>query len=513
MPEGITSSSWPRVEVYGDRVRVVVEEDRGYSWEGLRESLRSCGLGRVSDELEAKVRGLLEAYSGLLEAALARDLYDIVKPRLDGRGFNFGEIVGVYAFSLTDGTEVVLEVIPKVGWEAYGKMVGEVLEIPVVLGSRGVLKPVLSSVTFQALYSPLSYSLLLLDLTCEVLSAPLPRRVEEYRVVSEDSAGRPAYHDTYVLRSKGYPLGVFRRVRVGAACAPLMLLAVFHERLARDLEELGRVLEDRYRGNLEVVEGLLRELDTLVLAHRVLLWTTVLRDHYLAYLRLRPSDSQLVGEAYRQAGFSSLLKAVVGLYVEYLSRAALLHELAEGRLNPVASSKVYELWVLSRLLSYLKGTVGDGRLVKEEASDLYLVVGANGVRVYYNKPLEAPITTKIVGSELRPDFVVESTKSRVVLDAKYKREIGREDVERLITYIVEYARPVNGKLYGSLLTLVDAGVRARAAARDSYLGLNIEVEVNAVDPRQSAEEVASTIGRVLGRLVRGPGSVHRHLPR
>jgi len=500
LPEGTTSSSWPRVEVRGSRVRVVVEEDRGYSWEGLRESLRSCGLGRVSEDLEAGVRELLEAYSRLLDAILVGDLYDVVKPKLDSRGFNFGEMVGVYALSLADGTEVVLEVVPKVGWEAYGRMVGEALETPVVLGSRGALRPVFSSVTFQALHSPLSYSLLLLDLTCEVLSAPLPRRAEEYRVVSEDSAGRPAYHDTYVLRSKGYPLGVFRRVRVGAACAPLMLLAVFHERLAGDLEELRRVLEDRYRGNLGAVEGLLRELDTLVLAHRVLLWTTVLRDHYLAYLRLRPSDSQLVGEAYRQAGFSSLLKAAVGLYVEYLGRAALLHELAEGRLNPVASSKVYEFWVLSRLLTYLRGTVGGGRLVEEEASDLYLVVSANGVRVYYNKPLEAPITTRIVGSELRPDFVVESSRGRVVLDAKYRRELGREDVERLITYVVEYARPVNGRLYGSLLTLRDARVRARAAARDRSLGVSVEVEVNAVDPRQSAEEVASTLGRVLGRL-------------
>jgi len=195
--------------------------------------------------------------------------------------------------------------------------------------------------------------------------------------------------------------------------------------------------------------------------------------------------------------------SIVKLYVSYLGRAVLRHEVAEGRLSPVASGKVYELWVLSKLLKYLRGVTGSRGLVEEEA-DLYLVVRASGVRVYYNKPLRVPITTELLSggrarpAELRPDFVVESGRGALVLDAKYRRGIGREDVERLITYVVEFARPVGGVLYGSLLTL--EYVEARRAFRDSSLGVRIEVEVNVLDPRQGGDEVLNAVGRVLGRL-------------
>jgi hypothetical protein len=66
-----------RVEVRGDLVRVVVEEDANYSWEELREELRARGLGGISEELEGGVRELLEAYTRFLDAVLVEDLYDV----------------------------------------------------------------------------------------------------------------------------------------------------------------------------------------------------------------------------------------------------------------------------------------------------------------------------------------------------------------------------------------------------------------------------------------------------
>jgi hypothetical protein len=86
--------------------------------------------------------------------------------------------------------------------------------------------------------------------------------------------------------------------------------------------------------------------------------------------------------------------SIVKLYVSYLGRAVLRHEVAEGRLSPVASGKVYELWVLSKLLKYLRDAVGPRGLV-EEVADLYLVVRAGGVRVYCNKTLRAPILRRL----------------------------------------------------------------------------------------------------------------------
>jgi hypothetical protein len=498
-----TSSSIPEVEEDGNSVRMIFEEDRFYSWEGLREglrdSLRGFKLEDILDLVDGRVRDLLSTYSELLEKTLGVEFHDFVRPRLSSDGFNFGELVGVYSLGRLNGKEVLLEVCPKVGWEAYERMVKEALETPVILGSRGVLKPLLSSLTYQALHSPLSYSLLLLDLTHEVLTSPLPRRVEEFKVVSEDSIGKLVNHDTYVLMSKGYPLGVFLRFRVGAAYAPLMLLARFHERVIGDLEMLKEAISERYQVSPKVIEGLLEEIDRLILNHRVILWTTPLREHYLTLLRLRPSDSQLINEAYRQAGFNILLKSIVELYNNYISKTSLLHEFIGGRskLNPVASSKVYELWVLSKILNHLR-TFRSGRFVSEEVRDLYLTVSIDGVRIHYNKGREAELLTTILGErvELRPDFIIESDNGCVVLDAKYKREIERTDIERLLTYIIEYARPINRKLQGALITLIDTKAGSYKAIRNKELGIKIEIRIHRLDPRQNKKEIVETIKEI-----------------
>lgn len=498
------SSNEPRVEVLEDIVKITIEEDKPYDWESLERVLEKHELASLSGSLEDEIKDLLNRYSKLLDEVVSDGAYDIVKPWFNSGSFYFGELIGTYSFGRINDKNVLVEVVPKISWEAYKKMVEEALITPVLLGSRGVLKSILSSLTFQGLYSPLSYSVLLLDLTREVLSSPLPRRIEQYKVVSEDSVGKPLHHDTYVLMSKGYPLGVFFRLRIEVAYAPLMLLARFHKRLIEDLESLKNAIKEQYQPSSGAVENMLGEINTLVLAHKTLLWTTALREHYITLSRLNLSDGQLVSEAYRQAGFNALLKSVVELYVEYLNKSPLLHAFTqdEPKLNPVASSKIYELWVLSRLLDYLKTTHKYTQLLEEEARDLYLVVNADSIKIYYNMEREAPITTSILGSKLRPDFILKSRYGGcVVLDAKYKRRIESRDLERLLTYIVEYAEPLNNReLYGSLLTLKDTSVREPSALRDKHLGINIKVDIHRLDPRQNSDEVRSVVKKIIGKF-------------
>jgi hypothetical protein len=69
--------------------------------------------------------------------------------------------------------------------------------------------------------------------------------------------------------------------------------------------------------------------------------------------------------------FTTLLKSVVVLYVDYLGRATLRHEIIEGRLNPVASGKVYELWILSKLLKYLRGVAGPRGLLRRRLTSTW----------------------------------------------------------------------------------------------------------------------------------------------
>ena len=93
-----TSSSIPEVEEDGNSVRIIFEEDRFYSWEGLREglrgSLRGFKLEDILDWVDGRIRDLLSTYSELLEKTLGVEFHDFVRPKLNSDGFSFGELVG-----------------------------------------------------------------------------------------------------------------------------------------------------------------------------------------------------------------------------------------------------------------------------------------------------------------------------------------------------------------------------------------------------------------------------------
>jgi len=499
----ITLSS-PQVEVADNVIRVVVEEDRAYRWGELEDAFRLRGFSQIYSDFECSVKNFLKSCARLVAEAFREcglEVFDVSLPRVGPEKVLFGEFVGEHVIGFAENKAVVLVVEPKVGWSAYAKMLRESLEIPAVLGSREALKPLLANTTVFGIYSPISYSLLLIELTHQALSAPLPRAVEVYKVVSSGVVGKPDYHDTYVLMSRELPLAVFKRFRIRVANAPLMLLARFHAALIEELQLFRDRLMERFGKAEKFIDVLVAEVENLIDIHRALLWATELKDYLIALYRMGIDDSKLVAEAYRQAGFNTLLKQVVDLFIEFQSRAPLVHKFGEEKLSPVPSSKIYELWVLRKIIDYMKSIGREPRL--RRGADMYMAIEANGFTIEYNMPKRKKL--KIAGiapkASLRPDYLIEYSEGRAVLDAKYRRVIELEDIERLATYIIEFAKPVKGKLYGAIITLQDTRVRKQRGARDRSLGTEIEVEVLRVDPRQGDQEVMNTLSKAISLLI------------
>lgn len=132
----------------------------------------------------------------------------------------------------------------------------------------------------------------------------------------------------------------------------------------------------------------------------------------------------------------------------------------------------------------------------------HIVVNADPAKIYFNTEFDAPITTSITGGRLRPDFrfEVRSNHRCIVLDAKYKRQIDTGDHERLLAYVLEYAEPVNGELYGAFVTLEDTEVKKTHASRDIG-GVRVSIHVHLLDPRQNEKEINNTIEKILEKII------------
>jgi hypothetical protein len=496
----VTTLSSPRLKIRNNVVRVFVEEDRVYEWFVLENLFRAHKLGSLYNEFVENLKSFLKTYCKLVIEACKEsklDVFDIVLPRIGKEKVLFGEFVGEHIIGSFDDKVFVLVVEPKVGWSAYKRMVVESLEIPAILGTRGVLKPLLANASVFGIYSPISYSLLLTELTLQILSSSLPRAVEEYKIISGGVVGKPDPHDTYILMSRGFPLAVFRRLRIRVVNAPLMLLARFHEMLAQDLQQLLKVVVERFPGREEVINSIVEEIHRLIDVHTALIWATELREHLIAFHRMGLAESKLVEEAYREAGFNTLLKQVIDLFVEYLNKVTLIHRFGESKLNPIPSNKLYELWILSKLIEYLKNL--DKTLNIRRATDMYLSIEANGVTLHYNLPRmrKLKIASLAPKARLRPDYTIRVGKDgEIVMDAKYKRRIELEDIERLATYIIEFAKPVKNKLYATIITLQDTETGKEKGSRNRALGTEIEVEILRIDPRQRDKEIRDTLNKI-----------------
>jgi hypothetical protein len=149
----------------------------------------------------------------------------------------------------------------------------------------------------------------------------------------------------------------------------------------------------------------------------------------------------------REVGRSNpVIAAGVDLYIAYRAHRHLLKRGGEGRLRFISTHKLYELWILAKVLQRV-GAVQPaerlslktgGRFVNNDLEVKYDVWHPSGLR-----SLAGDVHTRPEGgAHIRPDIVVKLPGGRtLVIDAKYKEKVSEEDLGRLLIYAVELSQP------------------------------------------------------------------------
>jgi len=490
-----------------------LREDRQYNYDRFVERVREgVGITLGSSCLEEFFDGIRRFVDGTLrpaiESLIVKDL-DVESPPPTARRdwFNLGRWVGFFEVEgpLCGFDSVIVEVEPKVGWGKFKYMVWESLEIPAVVGFES-LAPILANLmpysdyVVDIIYSDLAYRY-----TEMALRGPLPRIVEDVVVVSEGLLGRVDVVRTLKLRVAGSQLLASRRTRLAYAHMPLTLVARFHYML---LERLNKIIGDlRRMGGHEVLRGVLGQIEMLKRRHAYVLTLTPVAAYLDLALRADVEDSVLVREARARSGVNTWLRALADLYESYNSRLAGVEVRRELPLQLLPSSKVFELWILKLILEALGVNGG----VRVERVDSGLTIGANGVKLHYNKPyregrLLRGLRELLRDGALRPDYVVELNGEVVVADAKYKARVSVGDVERMAAYLVDIAAPlrVDGeRLIGVLMVLTGNKPKTSKAVVDEELTTKHELRIAHVNPSEEHKlDNVKTVKEVLLQVTR-----------
>jgi len=143
--------------------------------------------------------------------------------------------------------------------------------------------------------------------------------------------------------------------------------------------------------------------------------------------------------------------------------------------------------------------------------DSGLTIGANGVKIHYNKPyregrLLRGLRELLRDGALRPDYVMERNGEVVVADAKYKARVSVGDVERMAAYIVDVATPLraNGeRLIGVLVVLTGSKPKTSKVVADEELTTKHELRVAHVNPSEEHKlDNVKTVKEVLLQATR-----------
>jgi hypothetical protein len=337
----------------------------------------------------------------------------------------------------------VVEVVPKVGWDGVRRMLDDVVSVfrnlPTYLRADSPLGVAASAVALGwGDTLAVEYSLAVLELSWKFLSTFRPLSLEKLLVKAGGVVGRPNVAKTAKFMMRGVPMGVFSRVRVVEDLGAAAVFRALNEAVKRDLESLVQKFEEFTDLKTSSVV-LTEELRRLISAHREVLQQLPETSGVLITRELLMRV--------REVGRSNpVIAAGVDLYIAYRAHRHLLKRGGEGRLRFISTHKLYELWILAKVLQRVGAIQPAGRLSLKAGGRF-----VNDVEVEYDVKYDSELRSLAGGAHIRPDIVVKLPGGRtLVIDAKYKEEVSEEDLGRLLIYAVELSQP---ELFGAMAYL------------------------------------------------------------
>lgn len=472
-----------------------LREDAEYSGDKFIEYLVTKGIGYskavniwdefsdfVDKELSRFIRMLcMNIYEGLEIEAAPPSVNDVRNTVI------MGEWIGVYKFySNTLGHEVEIRIIPKVGTPSFVQMLNDVSGLVNMLGFPAMKVVWLNTHGHSYVRDHVSYSGMLEQLTELLMAEGFPPIVSPREYLSEDVVGHINRSKTFRFLVEGKPLVVARRKEISYPKLPLMVLAKFHATVESALMQVLKNLQLTENPELKPLEGMLNDR---IRYHSYALTSDILSMLVDTACAADLESPEILDEAREQAGKSRWLRDIIDFYQSYICKKPLAFDLFEKwrkniPVQPLPSSKVYELWLLSLFSEIFIKKLRTFPIIKER--DGGFEFNFNGAEIQYNVARSdwSKIFSKITRPP-RPDFMLVNGGRRAVADAKY-REPGRlnvEDIERMIAYIIDYSEPQDHEeIKGFLVTLGESQLSSVIARTDTRP--NIKIYHLTADPRQ-----------------------------
>jgi len=485
-------------------VSVTLDEDERYSLDDLRSIFRSQNISEecvkpVYDEfknfiinIESRIKDVRKRFR--IESPPPLVVNDYVR---------VGQWIIPFKWKCGQH-EILIITKPKVGWDGFNKMVQEVVQLLetlrnlelVVFGLRNLL-PNIEDYVVDLLYSPL-----VIKYTEAALSEPLPRIIKYRLIISQGQFGKVDVARTVALRLMGKPLIASKKATLIHALPPIIMLVRFHYKLLTKLMRLRELLsgvEDTdLRGLISSITSISR-IDELIRSHRVILSIEPLATYVDHALRVGVNDEEIISETERFSGGNTWLRTLAELYRAYIARLAGIKPVSWGSILLVPTSKVFELWVLSLLLRAFNVDANNIEISHSEPGGISIGLG-NNVRIHYNITYHSDLIRQLMNQKilrsdgLRPDYVIELGRTRLVVDAKYKFGLNMSDVERMMTYIAEIAPQLSSDVKAiSMFIMLSNNDEPQIYRFISRGGLSGEIELWAikVKPGNPDKSVAS----------------------
>ena len=460
----------------------------------LAEELLDETINFIREHFIPTVRALLEKYYKGLDVESPPPSYNEER-----REFNPGQWVGVFSFhSEVLDCDVILKISPKVGNQAFENMVKGAVALVSMLGFPSLEVVGLNLYGRGYISDVVSYSYLFRRNFELALHEGLPTAIRVREEIRPDALGSFNRSKTVTLLSRGIPLVVSTRRSVELNMKALSFLTSFNTELMRALIRVRNQLSGDPR--LLTICNL---LDSSIIYH----WYVSERFRAMGTERVEFSLDDLA-ELRRVVWRNKWFLSLLDLYEAFISSVppTLRLErrlLRETPIQPLPTSKIYELWVLYMLSLTLKGLIGKKPSVG--AKDGGMILAFQKVVLSYNLPIKewSVLFSEAGVTPPRPDYVLREDEKSVAIDAKYKSRIDTGDMERMLAYIADYSLPQNSKeVKGAFVTLPSKESEGILASRkDINPPLNLyRFHANPANIDESLKSIRRLCYLALGKL-------------
>jgi hypothetical protein len=477
--------------------RLHFQEDVKYDWdkfeskvkEELGNQLSEREIGELFNRIKEHISTTLQpAIKSIKERLRTLDI-ESPPPKIGDNSFSFGQWVGFFKLRKPVCNVDTIIVKPKVEEKSFRYMIDEALVLPAMIGFESLSVILTNIIPYRDDILPVLYSDIAYKYTEITLRGPLPRIVEDVIMISEGQLGRIDVNETLKLKSKGTQLIASHKSKLNQAYMPMILMAKFHYMLLKGIDNLIIKI-----GNVKELSLIKDQLELLKARHSYILTSTPISAYLDLALSANIEDSVLIRETRARSGVNTWLKAIADLYESYNSQVAGIEPFKpELPLQLIPSSKVFELWALKIITEALGISKGNVRL-----EDAGLIIEGKDLKLHYNTAyaegrLSKELRSKMLikDGELRPDYRLERRGEITVADAKYKDKLSTQDMERIITYIVDIATPLktNGdRLVGVLILLTKKGPKISNIVGDRELTTKHELRIVRVNPSEEYKD-------------------------